>query len=74
MTYMLNHSEVIKYWSSVPELAGDIGESVEKVKKWKQRGRIPATSWENVVKAAEKRNFPVTLEKLASMKRKKKNS
>ncbi len=58
---------VIDLWPSPIELAADIGEDVELVRKWRQR-RIPAEYWVPIVEAAEKRGFEgITYERLAQL-------
>jgi hypothetical protein len=55
-------------WPSPEVLAGDIGASVSAIRKWAQRGSIPAEYWTALVGAACGRGIPgVTLEALAEM-------
>jgi hypothetical protein len=74
ITHMKNYSEVINLWPSVAELASDTGKSEEAVRKWKERKKIPSSNWSEVAEAAAKRNFPVDLQLLASLAKKKKRN
>lgn len=58
-------NDVMALWPSIAELARDIGEPYETVRKWKVRGSIPAAYWVAITTAAAKRGFDVTLEALA---------
>ena len=69
---MKNFKEVIGLWDSPAELAGDVGQALAKVRKWKERGRIPSSYWQDLVAAAERRNYPVNIQLLASLARKPK--
>lgn len=71
---MRYHSEVISYWPSTSELAQDVGANAEMVRKWEERKRIPADWWHDVAQAAQKRNYPVDIQKLSLAKRKRKHS
>ena len=50
-------SSVIKAWPSTSDLATDIGRPVGTVRQWKNRNRIPAKSWRQIVCAAETRGL-----------------
>lgn len=67
---MKNFKEVIGLWPSPAELAGDVGEKADTVRKWKERGSIPSDCWVDLVAAAEKRNFPLNVQLLASLAKK----
>lgn len=58
--------DVIDAWPSPAELAGDIGEKLYNVQKWRVRDSIPAKNWDAIVSAAKKRGYRVTLAMLSS--------
>lgn len=60
--------EIFGHWPSMAELARDIGANPIAVRHWKLRGSIPADYDLRIVKAAELRSFPVTLETLAHLR------
>ena len=65
---MKSYEEVIGLWPSLAELASDAGKSEEAVRKWKERKWIPPVAWLDVAQAAAKRNYPVDLQLLASLR------
>jgi hypothetical protein len=71
ITSMKSYSEVIGLWPSLAELASDTGKTEEAVRKWKERKKIPSSNWPEVAEAAAKRNFPVDLQLLASLRKQK---
>lgn len=68
---MKSYQEVIGLWPSPAELASDAGKTAESVRKWKERDWIPPSAWPDVVEAAEKRKYPVNLQLLASLRKRK---
>jgi hypothetical protein len=59
---------LLALWPSQEALASDIGATVSAIRKWAQRGSIPAEYWAAMVGAACGRAIPgVTLEALAAM-------
>ncbi len=66
---MKNHVDIINLWSSPRDLAEDIGERYETVRKWKYRKSIPSIHWFEVIQAAKKRKLPVTHESLAKSRK-----
>lgn len=61
----MSHSNIIELWPSLDALSSDVGAKVETVRKWKQRGRIPARHWVAVADAAKGRKLGVSLDVLA---------
>lgn len=57
---------VIDLWPSLAALAEDIVVEIEAVRKWRQRGSIPAEYWVPMVEAAKGREISgVSYERLA---------
>ena len=61
LTLSMTHLDIIDLWPSGAVLASDVGSTVEAVKKWRQRERIPPKVFARIVKAARKRRFGVSL-------------
>lgn len=57
--------EIIGLWPSPRALAEDIGQGVDGVYKWHQRGRIPAVHDAAIVEAARRRGIALDFERLA---------
>ena len=57
----MKHIDIIDLWPSGAVLASDVGSTVEAVKKWRQRERIPPKVFPRIVKASRKRRFGVSL-------------
>lgn len=62
------HAKILQFWDSAAELADATGAKPEAVKKWRQRGRIPAAYWPAVIAAAGEKKKIVTLDMLAAGK------
>jgi hypothetical protein len=61
----MTHLEILNLWKSPGELAADLGETKDTVRKWWERKRIPVERWTAVEDAAHARKFKnVTLEAL----------
>lgn len=58
---------LIKKWPSVIELANDLKEKPDTVKKWRTRNSIPSSKWKDLLKAAKKRKIKITCEQLVRM-------
>ncbi len=61
--------ELISMWPSRADLADDISTPEESVKvdrvhKWAQNGAIPQKFMSKIVKAAKKREFPISAQRL----------
>lgn len=65
------HRQIISAWPSVPDLARDIKEDYQKVWRWYDRNSIPDNKWKKVLKAAKKRDIPLTAEILINIAAKK---
>jgi hypothetical protein len=61
---MKSIAEVFQAWPSTAAAARDFGLPYEMVCKWRQRGRIPAHAWRDVVAAARRRGKRLTHETL----------
>lgn len=59
------HTSIIDLWPSLQEFAADLNVSVDRVRKWRERGRIPSHEWANIVTAASGRGIAVDLSTLA---------
>ena len=57
----------IDLWGSPINLGEDLGVSVERVRKWRQRNSIPGEYWLPVVEAAKRRGYKVSLLALATI-------
>lgn len=62
-----NFGDVISLWPSPAELAKDVGENVEAVRKWRQRNNIPSAKWGRLLSAARVRQLPLTSDLLVSL-------
>jgi DNA-binding transcriptional regulator YiaG len=64
----MNARDIIALFGSTRALGAALGVSRETVKKWAQRGSIPAEHDMALVTAAHERGLPVTLETMARMR------
>jgi hypothetical protein len=48
-------ADIFRAWPSDADLGRDIGVPYSTVAAWKRRGSIPATHWQAIIRAAEKR-------------------
>jgi len=64
---MQTFRDIIDLWPTPDVLATEIGENVWTVRKWKQRGRIPASRWIAVANAARAKGNLITAEQMAKM-------
>lgn len=61
-------SDVCQHWpGGRDKLADDLGIKLGRVKKWCARDTIPSEFWLRVSAAAQRINYPVTLELLATI-------
>jgi len=62
----MSFTKIIAKWPSTADLAADLGESANTVKKWGQRNSIPSEYWLPLVRAAARRELTgVSLEACA---------
>jgi DNA-binding transcriptional regulator YiaG len=61
----MTHLEILNLWKSPGELAADLGDTKDTVRKWWERKRIPPHHWAAVAEAAAKRGLGVTLKAIA---------
>jgi hypothetical protein len=59
---------IIALWKSPEALAAEIGANVEAVRKWRQRGRIPADWWVPIARTPVGRSAGLTVEQMASLR------
>lgn len=62
---MTSHPDIINIWPTVADFARDVGIPYSLAKCWRRRGSIPAAHWVAVIRAADRRGLPVSLETLA---------
>lgn len=62
----MNNHEIIALWGSYQELADAIGISRDRVRKWNERGNIPAEYWADMLASARLRRIPLTAEQLVA--------
>jgi len=61
----MSHREIINRFGGQKDFADAVGANYEAVKKWHQRGRIPAAHWQIVIEAARERGWSdITAESL----------
>ena len=61
------YREVIDLWPSLAALSEDTGATIEQVRKWRQRGKIPGEWWLPVAQAAPRRRILLSVEDLAGI-------
>ena len=66
-THVMDFRDVIALWPRTAELAADLNEKYETVRKWKTRNSIPSDQWHAVVNAASIRGLNVTTDLLAQI-------
>lgn len=61
----MTHSDILRRWPSVTDLANDMGKPYSTVNNWIARGRVPMEYWVELVDAATSRDIPLTYGQLA---------
>jgi hypothetical protein len=56
--------EIFDWWETIPEMAEDIGVPHGRVKKWRQRRRIPDEYWSDLVSAASRKGKKLSADDL----------
>ena len=56
----MTYKQIVKCWPSINQLAYDLGEKPDTVRKWQDRNSIPPEKWGKVMKAARKRGYKVS--------------
>ena len=70
---MNGFKDIVDLWPSPQDLANDLGVTLYAVRKWGEPGRaIPADKWVDLIAAAKRRHYRVTLDLLAEMSKKAK--
>ena len=59
--------EVFDWWDTLPQMADDIGTSHGRVKKWRQRERIPDEYWQDLMSAARRKGKKLSADDLLVM-------
>ena len=59
---------IIGLWESPEALASEVGAKVEAVRKWRQRGRIPADWWNAIARTGTAQAAGLTVEKMAGLR------
>jgi len=54
-------------WSSIPEMAADIGEKPDTVARWNNRKRIPERAWRTIIERAAARGETITADDLLDL-------
>jgi uncharacterized protein YjcR len=54
---MESFADVIARWPSIDDLAADLDQKPDTVRKWKQRRNIPADYWLDLIRSARKRRI-----------------
>ena len=63
----MDYKNVIETLGGYKKLAGDLGETPDKVRKWHERNSIPSDYWHSVSVAAQINGHQVTLNQLAEI-------
>lgn len=61
----MTHSDILRRWPSVTDLASDMGKPYSTVNNWIARSRVPMEYWVELVDAATSRDIPLTYGQLA---------
>ena len=64
---MKSEREILELWPSRSDLAADVGEKLDTVRKWIERGSIPKEKMQAVLEAARKRKIPLSAEILIEL-------
>lgn len=64
---METFKDLLDQWPSMEALAGDVGATVHRVRKWRVRNRVPAEYWDALLRAAGEREIAATPELLVSL-------
>lgn len=66
---MIQHTfaSIIALWPSVSDLAGDLDEKLDTIRKWRQRDSIPSEKWLALIDAGQRRGIAITAYQLAEI-------
>lgn len=56
--------DIFQIWPTTADLAREVNQNYDTVRKWKEHGRIPATAWRAVIIAAAKRERIISVDDL----------
>lgn len=59
--------DIFAIWPSLQAMASDLDEKYDTVKRWRNRGRIPATVWPKLIEKAARREHLVTAAQLLQL-------
>jgi len=59
--------DIFAIWPSIQAMANDLDEKYDTVKRWRNRGRIPATVWPKLIEKAARREQLVTATQLLEL-------
>lgn len=59
--------DIFTIWPSLNEMAADLGEKYDTVKRWRNRGRIPNRAWPAIIEKAARREQLVTAAQLLAL-------
>lgn len=56
--------DIFEIWPSIKDMADDLNEKYDTVKRWRTRGRIPSTAWPRLIERAAHREQLITATQL----------
>lgn len=56
--------DIFEIWPSIKEMAADLNEKYDTVKRWRNRRRIPSDAWPQIIEKAARREQLVTANQL----------
>lgn len=59
--------DVVSLWPTMRQMAEDLDVPLERVKKWRQRNRIPPLYWEPIIDAAYRYGADLTIPRMHRM-------
>jgi len=65
--------DIFGIWPSLKEMADDLNEKYDTVKRWRNRSRIPDTAWPKIIEKAARRERLVTAAELLELNQRARN-
>lgn len=59
--------DIFNIWPSLKDMADDLDEKYDTVKRWRNRKRIPSKAWPRIIEKAARREHLVTAAKLLEL-------
>ena len=59
--------DIFAIWPSIKEMADDLNEKYDTVKRWRNRRRIPSDAWPQIIEKAARREHLVTAAQLLEL-------